>query len=206
MEKKTKQKIKKQHSFVLPLFIIFCVSCTPELVVEQFASHEKKEDIITALTPEPVSKMEPLSGSNMILESGNYWTIGIPGFGENALSAFIGEYRIPGKTKTVKIWLTGEFIYYIGWKDRNSIPGILVREKMGNDGMIVASALGSNWTAVMQLPVDEGLSEQDENRIIVNLISKFSGISGLESRSGQASAEYSGQGQYISFPAFIAYE
>ena len=177
--------------FVLPLFIIFYISCTPKLAVDQFANNKKNEEtIITALAPLPASETEPLSDSNMVLESGNYWTIGIPGFGENALSAFVGEYRIPGKTKTVRVWLTGEFIYYNDWTGRNSITALTVREKMGNEGRIVASALNDNWTVVMQLPADEGFSEQDENRIIVNLVNKFSGIAG---------------GQNISFPALVVY-
>ena len=177
--------------FVLLLFIIFNISCTQKLTVDQFANNKKNEEtVITALPPLPVSEAEPLSDSNMVLESGNYWTIGIPGFGENALSAFVGEYRIPGKTKTVRVWLTGEFIYYNGWTGRSSITNIPVREKMGNEGRIVASAMNENWIVVMLLPLDEGLSEQDENRIIVNLINKFSGIAG---------------GQNISFPALVAY-
>ncbi|MCL1813263.1 MAG: hypothetical protein FWG29_07055 [Treponema sp.] len=169
-------------------------SCTAEMIVERFAAHEETEEIIiTALVsePEPVSETEGFSGSNMILESGNYWTAGIPGFGENALSAFAGEYRIPEKTEPVKVWLTMEFVYYDGWTNRDSITRIPVQEKWGNEGQIVALTLNENWTVVMQFPLGSGLSRDDEDRIIMDLVGKFSG--------------FSGQGQNVSLPAIIAY-
>ena len=171
--------------------IIICGSCAPEVIAERFASREKAEERITALVPEPVEETESISASSMILESGNYWTAGIPGFGENALSAFAGEYRIPGITATVKIWLTMEFIYYSGWSSRNSITSISVREKMGADGLIVAVTLNDAWTAVMQFPLGSGLSRQDEDRIIMELTSRFTGLSRAE--------------QNISFPAIVGY-
>ena len=167
-------------------------SCAPGTIVERLTHHEKTDEgIITALVPEPASEIEDPTGSNMVLESGNYWTAGVPGFGENALSAFTGEYRIPGITETIKVWLTMEFIYFDGWNNRNSITTIPVLEKMGYEGIITASTLNNNWTAVMLFPLGSGLSRQDEDRIILDLIDRFSG--------------FSGQGQNISFPAIIAY-
>jgi len=182
--------------YTLLLTVFFCLfifgSCAPGEIVERLSHHEKTEEgVITALTPEPVLEKEDTNDSNMVLESGNYWTAGIPGFGENALSAFTGEYRIPGITGTVKVWLTMEFIYYDGWNNRNSITSIAVYEKMGYEGLIAASTLQNNWTAAMLFPLGSGLSRQDEDRIILYLIDKFSG--------------FSGQGQNISFPAFITY-
>lgn len=181
---------------IIILVSFFClaafVSCTPEIVAERFIINEKPADlIINSLIPEPAAEKENLSNSNMILESGNYWTVGIPGFGENALSAFIGEYRIPGETETVKIWLTGEFIYYQGWTNRNSTAGLIVMEKVVNENRIIASPMNSYWTAVMLFPSGTALKEEDENRIFTELINKLSG--------------FSGGSQNISLPALIAY-
>ena len=191
----TEQLHGKCNLVVLAAF--FCVivfgSCDrAEIIVGRFGSHERtEENIITALIPEPVSETESPSGSNMILVNGNYWTAGIPGFGENALSAFIGEYRIPGITETIKIWLTKEFIYYADWSNRSSITRVPVREKMGYEGLIVSATVNDSWTAVMQFPLGSGLSRQDEDRIIMDLVSQFSG--------------FSGQSQNISLPAIINY-
>ncbi|MCL1928994.1 MAG: hypothetical protein FWG07_09435 [Treponema sp.] len=194
MKKQTKNEYCKYFMPILTvLFQVFIFgSCTAEMIVERFAAHEETEEIIiTSLIPEPVSETEGLSGSNMILENGNYWTAGVPGFGENALSAFAGEYRIPEKTESVKVWLTMEFVYYDGWTNRDSITRIPVLEKWGNEGQIVALTLNENWTVVMQFPLGTGLSRDDEDRIIMDLVSKFAG--------------FSGQGQNVSFPAIIAY-
>ena len=194
--------------YLLPLFIIFYVSCTPERVTERLSQNVKEEKrIIKALIPENFSgiwQVQPaaagvLDNSKMVLESGNYWTIGIPGFEENALSAFIGEYRIPYKTETIKVWLSGEFLYYKGWTGRLGITGITVREKTVSDGRIIAAALNDTWTLVIQFPPDSGFTLQEENRIMMNLFTKFSGIAGM------ASAD-TAQGMNISFPAFVTYE
>ena len=184
---------KRYVLFLAALFyLIILGSCMPEMIAERFSTSERTEEpVITALIPESVPEIESLSDSNMILESGNYWSAGVPGFGENALSAFVGVYRIPEKEETVKVWLTMEFIYYDGWTSRNSIPGILLQEKMGNEGRIVASNINNNWTAVMQFPVNAGISKDDEDRIIMDLVGKLSGFSGL--------------GQNVSLPALIPY-
>ena len=183
--------------FLLILTAVFFVfgSCKQaELIVEQFSQspREKTEEtVITSLTPESAEAEKSPSYSNLVLEKGNYWTAGVPGFGENAISAFTGEYRIPGLTNTIKVWLTREFIYYEGWQDRTSITGMQVREKKGPEGLIAASTLNENWTVVMLFPLGPGLSVRDENRIIADLISKL--------------GSFSGKNQNISFPALVAY-
>ena len=188
----------KNHKWqALILAVLFCAivfgSCTQaEIIAERFNRQERTEEgIITALIPDPVPEAAAPSTSNIILERGNYWTAGIPGFGENALSAFTGEYRIPGIENTIKVWLTMEFIYYNGWSSRTSITSINVSEKMGYEGRIVASTLNENWTAIMSFPLGSGLSRQDEDRIIIDLVSKFSG--------------FTAQNPNISLPAIVEY-
>ena len=201
--KKAKQKILL---FVFIFAFVFFESCTPEMVVSQLVNHEEKEEnVITALIPddngkskgssqdsaESVSETGSSPASGMILEKGNYWTRGIPGFGENALSAFAGEYRIPGNKETVNVWMTTEFIYYEGWTNRAGMTNIQVQEKKSPEGLIVASTLNENWTMVMRLPLGLGLGAEGENRIILDLINKLTG--------------FSDQIQNISYPAIITY-
>ena len=191
------QFLNKSSRYLLITAAFFCfvlfVTCTPEMIAEQFASPKKTEEsVITALIPEEeVINEEAPAVTQMVLESGNYWTRGIPGFGENALSAFAGEYRVPGKTETVKIRLTMEFLYYEDWANRNSALGFLISEKTENKDRIIAFPLNDFWTAILLLPLELVLNEEEENRIITGFINKFRG--------------FSGQGQNISLPALIPY-
>ena len=194
--------LKKPHLLIPAVLscIIFFGSCTPKIIAEQFTSQEKTEElVITALIPEENRRnaadqknaLETQVVTRLVLESGNYWTRGIPGFGENALSAFLGEYRVPDKTETVKVWLTMEFLYYEGWKNQESISGVTVLEKAENNGRIIAFILNDFWTAILLLPTELVLNGEEENRIITGFINKF--------------RDFSGQGQNISLPAFIPY-
>ena len=204
-----KQKNRRQFWLILPLFFV-CVSygsCGAKIAAEQFGSREEKkieETIITALAPNNTDSSEEAGqkpdgsnpetavlSANIVLERGNYWIAGIPGFGENALSAFFGEYRIPDSKETVKVWLTREFIYYNNWTRRSSMSAIRVEEKMENTGLITASPLNEEWTIMIQFPLGMEFSVEEQNRIIINLNAKLSGLPG--------------QGQNISFPAFISY-
>jgi len=180
----------------LVMFFYFALfgSCTPDMVVERLTgtdSEKIEENTITALIPEPKPAEETSIAAQMVLESGNYWTTGVPGFGENALSAFMGEYRVAGKTGMVKVWLTMEFVYYEGWTNRDSITEMTVLEKMGNEGRIAASALNAYWTAVLWFPSEMDLTEEEENTIIVSLIKKFGG--------------FTGQSQNVSLPPLITF-
>ena len=162
------------------------------MVAERLAGREKEEAYtITSLAPESAALSEPPLAPQMVLESGNQWVSGIPGFGENALSGFMGEYRVPEETGMIKVWITREFIYYEGWRSRTSVGGQTVREKMGNEGKIISTPLSDNWILTLLFPFGMELKTEDENRIILNFANKLSG--------------FSGQGLNISLPAFIPY-
>ena len=185
------------RKFILPsLFVLLLyVSCSPGEVADLLGSREESDTItITALIPESAAgEIMPAAGkaavSQLVLESGNHWTKGVPGFGENALSAFTGEYRIPGMAGTVWVWLTREFLYYDGWTARAGITGFRTLQKTENDGLAAAVTLNDSWTIVILLP--PGISAEEEDRLITTLAGRFSG--------------FSGQYQDISLPAFIPY-
>jgi hypothetical protein len=168
-------------------FFAVVAACVPQAAAERPGLRQEDTSII-ALIPEPVAEAEPQAVSQLVLRSGNDWIAGIPGFGENALSAFTGEYSIPGKTGTVKIWLTREYLYYDGWASRSSITSHTVLQKMGNEGRVVAAALGNALTLIVLLPQGTEVSSEEEDRLIMILISQFTG-----------------QGQNLFLPAMIPY-
>ncbi|MCL1815935.1 MAG: hypothetical protein FWG27_08985 [Treponema sp.] len=168
------------------------LSCRPGLIAEQFGPRITEENLITALPPEPaIADTESGDVPQLVLESGNHWAAGIPGFGENALSAFTGEYRIPGKRGTTRIWLTREFLYYEGWANRGSITSPTVLQKIGSEGRVASVTLNNIWTMVILLPKGTEFSLDEEDWLIMLLVSKFAG--------------FSGQSRNLSLPAFISY-
>ncbi|MDR2661418.1 MAG: hypothetical protein LBC31_00310 [Treponema sp.] len=137
--------------------------------------------VISALTPPPQeagqsdpAAAEPAAAeSRLVLERGNYWTAGIPGFGENALKAFTGEYRVPGSDNPVRIWLTREFLYYDGWTGRDSMNG--VRQKTEDEGTVAAAVLDAVWTVIVLLPGD--FSAEEEDRVLAAFRARLTGMS-----------------------------
>jgi hypothetical protein len=161
---------------------------------QKFAGPEPAADtVINALMPGPredgQNDAAETTGteSRLVLERGNYWTAGIPGFGENALRAFTGEYRIPGRDNPARIWLTREFLYYEGWTVRDSVDG--VRQKTESEGTATAAALDTTWTVIVLLPGD--LPAKEEDRILTAFRTRLTGISSYP--------------QNVSLPALISF-
>jgi hypothetical protein len=161
------------NSALLAALIFFVFSCTPG-TVENAA---EPENVITALAPPP-AKTEASAGAastqgnQLVLERGNRWIAGIPGFGENALRAFTGEYRIPGKTELVQIWLTREPLYYENWERQDNAAAVLY--KSDTPGFTIIDPEGI-WTVIIYLPPD--FDRDTENRILNACIERFSAIS-----------------------------
>jgi hypothetical protein len=112
----------------------------------------------------------------MILEKGNVWTAGVPGFGENALPALSGAYSIaaPGETaEAFSVWLCRETLYYDGWDARAGSEDFRVVEKYGGDGLLVAVPFNETWTGVFSFSGDSGLSQNDVDRITGIYRSRF---------------------------------
>jgi hypothetical protein len=116
----------------------------------------------------------------MILEKGNAWTIGVPGFGENALPALSGVYRVVTPDETADaglftVWLCREPLYYDDWDIRAGIwpEDFRVLEKYGRDGLLVAAPFSEIWTGIFSFPGDSELSPNDVDRIIGIYRSRF---------------------------------
>jgi len=178
---------------VVILFLFTSLAACAPGAAEKSGSVEQQKTTITALIPEQKqAEAEQDPGPRLVLEQGNYWTAGIPGFGENALPAFTGEYRIPGKTALVWIWLTREFIFYDRWARRTSMTSYTVLQKAEDIGRVVSVALDDTWTLVALLPKGTALSLEEEDRLIITLIQGLSGYRDPNSRN-------------ISLPAAIPY-
>jgi len=192
-------KNHKVKNWALAVFLfslsVLLTACNPDTAGKS-SSVENQKIAITALEPateEPNTTAQiPDTGSQLVLEQGNSWTAGIPGFGENALSAFTGDYRIPGHKALVRLWLTREFIFYDRWAWRTSMTGYTVLQKAEDIGRVVAISLDDTLTLVILLPKGTELTLEEEDRLITSLIRGLSGFSSQNSRS-------------ISLPAMISY-
>ncbi|MDR2471061.1 MAG: hypothetical protein LBD09_02995, partial [Treponema sp.] len=165
-------------------------ACDPD-TVERLTGEQEQKRQITALPPaaaEETAEEDP-AFSHLVLERGNRWSAGIPGFGGNALSAFTGEYRIPGKLAPVRVWLTKEFLYYEGWTPREGVPGTTVLRRDEGTGALAAIQSGGLWTVVVLFPGE--LSPEEEDRLIGIFSDRLTG--------------FSSQAQNISLPALIPY-
>jgi hypothetical protein len=170
-------------------------ACDSGSVQKPAASKPAADTVISALTLEtsgeealPDDPAEAVDiNSQLVLERGNYWTTGIPGFGENALQAFSGEYRIPGSDALVRIWLTRELLYYEGWTGRPSMD--TVRQKTESGGTVAVTVLDTIWTAILLLP--PGFAVEEEDRIISSFQTRL--------------PRFSNKPQNVSLPAFISF-
>ncbi|MDR1618418.1 MAG: hypothetical protein LBS06_05145 [Treponema sp.] len=115
--------------------------------------------------PAPEAGAQNTGRRAAILMSGNRWVTGIPGFGDNAFPALIGQYRLetaaPGEEQPpageggFSIWLTAEpLVFPEGlWRPWGGLPGAL--ERKGGEGHFISlppSAERGAWTAVFLFP------------------------------------------------------
>jgi hypothetical protein len=167
------------------------ISCTPGAIQNLGSPNPAQKNTITALadkaetaeaageTAAPAGETAEAAGETagienaLILERGNFWTAGIPGFGENALSAFFGEYRMPGKTELLQVWLCREFLYYEGWTA--AADGVLLKI-LPSGAAAAIPAKDRVWTVIVLLPPNSSPEEQD--RVLRACVSQFADFPG----------------------------
>jgi hypothetical protein len=146
-------------------------------------------------SPPAISGAPATAGQQALLEKGNFRTAGIPGFGENALPAIAGEYRISGEPEgRIRVWLSRELLYYDGWEARISAPAAGVLQKKTGEGLLIAEPLDDTWTAVFLLAGPVNLSPEDIDRVITACRTRFLYFEDLSNRSSD-----------ISLPAAVYY-
>jgi hypothetical protein len=118
---------------------------------------------------------EGREGRRMVLEKGNAWTTGIPGFGENALPALSGVYSIADGTADTlfTVWLCRETLYYDDWDIRAGIWPEDFRVLEKHAGLLVAVPFNETWTGIFSFSSDSNLSRNDVDRIIGIYRSRF---------------------------------
>ncbi|MDR2048632.1 MAG: hypothetical protein LBP69_04185 [Treponema sp.] len=178
---------KRLSRVVLCALGFFCVSCGgkaggPEVPVTEAPPRDSAEiRTVPAMSVEDAIRLpEGSQGRRMILEKGNVWTTGLPGFGENALPALSGTYSIaaPGGTADMAlftVWLCRETLYYDDWDMRAGVwsEDFRVLEKQGRDSLLVAAPFNESWTGIFSFPSDSDLSRNDIDRIIGIYRSRF---------------------------------
>jgi hypothetical protein len=129
-----------------------------------------------------------------VLDRGNVWGPGIPGFGNNAVSALFGEYRLEipagsgtGEMETgdprCRIWLYGETLSFAGdsWQPWMRITGVSVYQKEEGAARFFGFSFSGGtdlgtWTAVVQFPqgiAAAGLDEPGLNALISRWLNRF---------------------------------
>jgi hypothetical protein len=102
-----------------------------------------------------------------VLDRGNVWVTGIPGLGDNRLSALFGEYRLEipveageslPEDRRCRIWLTGEALPFTGdWQLRTRISGTAVLQRQEGEDLLTGFSLSGgpglgSWAAVFLFP------------------------------------------------------
>jgi hypothetical protein len=164
----------------------FCLSCGKDAAEPPVTGDSASTDstalesrAVPAMSVEDAMRLpEGREEGRMILEEGNAWTTGIPGFGENALPALSGTYSVttPGGTGTLfAVWLCRETLYYDDWNIRTGIwsEDFRVMEKYGRAGLLVAAPFNEAWTGIFSFPADSELFQNDIDRIIGIYRSRF---------------------------------
>jgi hypothetical protein len=166
---------------------VFCLSCGRDGTESSITEDSVPSEDSTALESRTVPAMsvedairlpEGSQGRRIILERGNIWTTGLPGFGENALPALSGTYSIvtPGGTADTAlftVWLCRETLYYDNWDIRAPSEDFRVLEKQGGDSLLIAAPFNESWTGIFSFPGVSDLSQNDIDRIIGIYRSRF---------------------------------
>jgi hypothetical protein len=154
-----------------------------------------------------------------VLNRGNGWVRGIPGFGVNAFEALYGSYRLEppepaagdpsgGDAPGFSVWVTRAPLYLDGegWRNRPGISGSGARWRAAEERIFFAAALGSGGgglTAVFEFSAvsDErggaevpNLPEDLVNRIVSNWVTRFNYFYALIKTPGD-----------MSLPAVVAF-
>jgi hypothetical protein len=141
---------------------------------------------------------EGTEGRTMRLEEGNIWARGIPGFGENALAALRGSYRIEtlaGEAEggeSFQVWLSREVLFYDNWQTRTSIAteDFPVLEKTisspEGESLLIAAPFNGIWSAVFSFEAGS-LSQNDIDRIVSIYRTRFLYFLGLSGKSSDIS-------------------
>lgn len=152
----------------------------------------------------------------IILMEGNYPVRGIPCFGENAIPAIKGEYKIEVPNDSaiqsakdspllITAWLTSEFMYISPelWQVRSSLQNLRAMEMQNDEGLYVVSSFPGTvseqekWTILFHFPktaIDAGITNAMINRIMQNWTSRLLYYISLSQNENQ-----------ISLPAVITF-
>jgi hypothetical protein len=180
-------------------------SVSSEISVSSFSDNQ--------MVPE---KIESVQAPTIILMKGNNLVRGLPCFGENAIRAIMGEYKLEMPDDTIIVsdedspliissWLTSEFIYLSPelWKDRISLRNLRAMEMRDDESLYIVSSFPiaqanqEKWTILFSVPnktIAAGINDATINRLIQNWTARLSYYISISQNESQ-----------ISLPAVIAF-
>lgn len=199
--------------WVIILSLLFFSSCEAILYVkEKFASPSVRNsaaEISVSSFPNDqrvLPKASAVQNPTIILMKGNNLVRGFPCFGENAIEAIYGEYKIEIPDDSiipsdnafpllVNSWLTSEFMYIDPdlWKARTALQNFRAREMQNEDGLYIVLGFPNTivgqekWTILFHIPretIDAGIHDTMINRMIQNWTSRLSYYISISSQNG----------------------
>jgi hypothetical protein len=150
-------KAKRAKKFAVLLLLVLLGAC----------SRQDTADDNVVGTTSPANDLQTrrfrlpeTTGRRLILEQGNVWGVGIPGFGVNAIPVLTGEYSTPGD-RHFQVWLTREVLYF----DTNWTPWpdlVETRSRAAAGGTLAGRPLNGVWSVVFLFSDDFTPEEQAE--------------------------------------------
>ncbi|MDR1388664.1 MAG: hypothetical protein LBJ31_01625 [Treponema sp.] len=135
----------------------------------------------TARTEAAVETAVEGNSPRLVLEKGNEWAAGAPGFGENAIAVLTGEYSTHDGRR-FQVWLTREFLFYderwTPWPDL-----IETRSRRISAGNLAARPLDGVWTALFLFDGFDTGEQAEIMRICAPRFSRYVSRSGRVSDS-----------------------
>lgn len=205
----------------LPLLLFS--SCDMMLYVKDHFRPSSEQSVPPAVSLSSVStnqyifdEIESVETPTIILMKGNNLLHGLPCFGENAIPAILGEYKLemPEDAITqsdanspllINFWLTSEFIYLSPeqWKERTELRTFHAMEMQNDEGLYIflrfpdTMTSQAKWSILFCIPqetIDAGIQDVMINRMIQNWTARLSYYISISQSESQ-----------ISLPAVIAF-
>ncbi len=209
--------------WVICLALLLFSSCDMMLYMKDHFSPSSPLSVPPAISLSSVSTNQPIFNETesvetptIILMKGNNLHYGIPCFGENAIPAILGEYKLEMPEDAIKqsdadspllinSWLTSEFIYLSPerWKERTSLERFHAMEMIDDEDLYIVLRFPdtitdqAKWSILFCIPketIDAGITDVMINRMIQNWTLKLSYYISISRNESQ-----------ISLPAVIAF-
>jgi hypothetical protein len=159
VQKKTGGKRAKKNACLLLCCALLLGACSRQAAIETGDENTRNaaanEEIESGISAREMGRIRRL-----VLEQGNEWTAGVPGFGVNAIPALAGEYSA-NDGRRFQVWLTREVLYFDNaWIPLSDL--VETRTRAASGGTLAARPLNGVWSVVFLFGDGFGNNEQVE--------------------------------------------